>query len=318
MAANNNVKKTSDKKIKDLNPYGFAPYGVYNRYEEYFNLLMNAVKIIKKTNDEEGDQLNYAVETFVKTQLFEDGAVGFDSMTALTNENTEGWYIVEGVGINELGNPLQLILRSRNGLVSYTRQASYKAKEDGAFIIKALPNGLAISKVIKETTDFMTNCDVAMRQNLEACKSPYIVVCKNEDLRLSYEQAIQQKQSGQAVVLVSEELGDGLKAVNVACEFLVDRFSEVRDKERDTLLNKLGIMTANINKKERVQSAEVNATIGQATDYIYLLIDTFNKQMESYNLPYEMKLNGSLEDLYVGDLDDEDVDVNNIEKEQAV
>ena len=117
-------------------------------------------------------------------------------------------------------------------------------------------------------------------------------------------------------------MGDGLKSIDIGVNFLVDRFAEARDQERDTLLNKLGIMTANINKRERVQSAEVNATIGQATDYIYLLIDTFNKQCETYGLDYEMQLNGSLEEIYLGGQDDndddnvdvKDVDVNDVER----
>ena len=79
---------------------------------------------------------------------------------------------------------------------------------------------------------------------------------------------------------------------------MVDKFATYRDQERDRLLNKLGIMSANINKRERVQVGEVNATVGQCMDYIYLLIDTFNKQMETYGLPFEMVLNESLEELY--------------------
>ena len=86
-------------------------------------------------------------------------------------------------------------------------------------------------------------------------------------------------------MVVSEELGEGLKAISVNTTYLVDKFEQARDAERDTLLNKLGILTSNVNKRERVQSAEVNATLGQATDYIYLLIDTFNKQCETYALP---------------------------------
>ena len=112
----------------------------------------------------------------------------------------------------------------------------------------------------------MQNCDVAMRQNLEACKTPYIVVCRDENLRLSFDTALQQKQLGQAAIVVSEELGDGLKAISVNTPYLVDKFEEARDAERDTLLNKLGILTSNVNKRERVQSAEVNATLGQASD----------------------------------------------------
>lgn len=311
------MAKVDSKKIRDLNPARRKkPYGVYSRFDEYFNLLLNSVKVVVKST---GKGVNYATEHYIKQGLFDGGAMGYDKVA-------KKWASCYGEGLNEEGNPTKLIFVTANGK-TWTRKAYYENKEDGAYLIKALPTTtMTMSSLIKETTDFMTNCDVAMRQNLEACKTPYIVVCKDEDLRLSFEQAIQQKQNGQAVVVVSEQLGDGLKAIDIGVTYLVDKFSEARDQERDTLLNKLGIMTANINKRERVQSAEVNATIGQATDYIYLLIDTFNKQCETYGLDYEMKLNGSLEEIYLNDNDDQtddgqndvdDVDVNDVERTQS-
>lgn len=283
-------KKESAKKIRDLNPARRqTPYGVYSRFDEYFNLLLNAVKINVKST---GKALEYATEHYVKYGLFDGGAMGYDKIA-------KKWASCYGEGLNEQGNPTQLIFVTANGK-TWTRKAYYKNKDDGAYMVKALPNAtMTMSSLIKETTDFMTNCDVAMRQNLEACKTPYIVVCKDEDLKLSFEQALQQKQEGQAVVVVSEQLGDGLKSIDIGVNYLCDKFKEIRDEERNTLLNKLGIMTNSIEKRERVQSAEVNATIGQATDYIYLLIDTFNKQCETYGLDFEMKLNGSLEEIYV-------------------
>lgn len=304
------------KKLKDLNPYGVLPYGVNNRYDEYLNLLLNSVKVQYKG----GSELPYSVETFVKRQLFENGWVGYDKITAKTDDETLGFYIAFGEGRNKLGNFERLIFRSVNGQVEYIRPASYKDEEDGAYIVTALPNrdGITIGTIIKETTDFMTTCDIAIRQNVEACKTPYIVVCKNKDLMLSFEQALQQKILGQACLVVSEDLGEGLKSVKIDVDYLADKFAEIRDFERDTLLNKLGIMTANIDKKERVQSAEVNATIGQATDYIYLLIDTFNKQCDTYGLPFEMILNGSLEEIYLNDNEVDDIDVNDVEEEQNI
>ena len=300
MAPNNKVK------IKDLNPASNKPYGVYSRFDEYFNLLMNAVKVVSAST---GEEINYAVETFIKRGLFENGAMGYDKML-------NKWFYVYGEGLNELGNPTNLIFVTANGR-TLTRKAYYEDDIDGAYKVDALPVPMSMAQLIKATTTFMENCEVAMRQNLEACKTPYIVVCKNKDLQLSFEQALQQKQEGQAVVVVSEELGEGLKAINIGVDFLVDKFSEARDQERDTLLNKLGIMTANINKRERVQSAEVNATLGQATDYIYLLIDTFNKQCEAYGLDFKMMLNGSLEEIYLDDNDQpNDVDVNDVEVER--
>ena len=168
----------------------------------------------------------------------------------------------------------------------------------GAYIILALPNTFALSTMIRDTIQVEEMCDKAIRQNLKACQTPYIVVVKDEDTRLSVLQAIQQKEEGDPVVIVSADISEGLKGVQTETPYMVDKFATYRDQERDRLLNKLGIMSANINKRERVQVGEVNATVGQCMDYIYLLIDTFNKQMETYGLPFEMVLNESLEELY--------------------
>ena len=307
------------RKLKDLNPVSNKPYGVYSRFEEYFNLLMNAVKVVEVVSEQDdegnGKDLNYEVETFLKRGLFENGAMGYDKLT-------KQWYYVYGQGLNGFGNPTSLIFVTANGK-TFTRKAYYEDKEDGAYKVDALPVNMSMSQLIKECTDFMTNCDVAMRQNLEACKTPYIVVCKNEDLRLSFAQALQQKTLGQACIVVSEDLGDGLKAVDIGVNYLVDKFAEARDTERDVLLTKLGILTANTDKKERVQSAEVNASLGQASDYIYLLIDTFNKQCESYGLPFKMAFNGSMEEIYIddangGNTDVVDTDVNDVEERNEI
>lgn len=297
------------RKIKDLNPISICrANGVYSRFEEYFNLLMNAVKVVSAQGEA---SINYEEETFLKRGLFENGSMGYDKIT-------KKWYYVYGLGLNDDGDPTELCFVTANGK-TFTRPAYYDNKDDGAYKVDALPINMSMSQMIKATTDFMINCEMAMTQNLEACKTPYIVVCKNENLRLSFETALQQKQTGQAVVVVSEELGDGLKAVDIGVTYLVDRFAEARDTERDTLLTKLGILTANIDKKERVQSAEVNATLGQASDYIYMLIDNFNKQCDSYGLPYKMLFNGSMEEIYLNDNDgDGDIDVNDIEKGQQI
>lgn len=297
------------RKIKDLNPVSIChANGVYSRFEEYFNLLMNAVKVVSAQGEA---SINYEEETFLKRGLFENGSMGYDKIT-------KKWYYVYGLGLNDDGDPTELCFVTANGK-TFTRPAYYDNKDDGAYKVDALPINMSMAQLIKATTDFMINCEMAMKQNLEACKTPYIVVCKNENLRLSFETAIQQKQTGQAVIVVNEDLGDGLKAIDIGVTYLVDRFAEARDTERDTLLTKLGILTANTDKKERVQSAEVNATIGQASDYIYMLIDNFNKQCDSYGLPYKMIFNGSMEEIYLNDNDgDGDIDVNDIEKGQQI
>lgn len=267
------------KKIRDLNP-AFSG-GASTRFLEYKNLLINAVSI---------KGLKFNEERFVKSCLIENGAVGFDRLT-------DKWANVYGEGINDLGNPetLTFVFPNRS---TYQRRAYYEPDEMGAYMILALPNTFALSTMIRDTVEVEAMCDKAIRQNLKACQTPYIVVVKDEDTRLSVLQAIQQKEEGDPVVIVSADISEGLKGVQTETPYMVDKFVTYRDQERDRLLNKLGIMSANINKRERVQVGEVNATVGQCMDYIYLLIDTFNKQMETYGLPFEMVLNESLEELY--------------------
>ena len=280
------------KKIKDLNPY-FATkkYGVYSRFDEYFNLLLNTVKIVSKIKDsDEVETLDFEVERFIKRGLFQNGAMGYDKIT-------KQWFYCYGQGLNDYGNPTNLTMVTANGK-TFTRPASYDNNENGAYRILALPNEMSMAGLIKETTDFMENCDLAIRQNLEACKTPYVVVCKNEDLKLSFEQAFEAKRTGQACVVVSEDLGEALKSVNISADYHCDEFLKLRNHERDTLLTKVGILTANTDKAERVQGAEVYAGLGECTDYVYLLIDTFNKQCETYGIPFEMQFNGSLEEIY--------------------
>ena len=267
------------KKIRDLNP-AFSG-GASTRFLEYKNLLINAVSI---------KGLKFNEERFVKSCLIENGAVGFDRLT-------DKWANVYGEGINDLGNPetLTFVFPNRS---TYQRRAYYEPDEMGAYMIIALPNTFALSTMIRDTVEVEAMCDKAIRQNLKACQTPYIVVVKDEDTRLSVLQAIQEKEEGDPVVIVSADISEGLKGVQTETPYMVDKFVTYRDQERDRLLNKLGIMSANINKRERVQVGEVNATVGQCMDYIYLLIDTFNKQMETYGLPFEMVLNESLEELY--------------------
>ena len=267
------------KKIRDLNPVSSG--GASTRFLEYKNLLINAVSI---------KGLKFNEERFVKSCLIENGAVGFDRLT-------DKWANVYGEGINDLGNPetLTFVFPNRS---TYQRRAYYEPDGMGAYMILALPNTFALSTMIRETVEVEAMCDKAIRQNLKACQTPYIVVVKDEDTRLSVLQAIQEKEEGDPVVIVSADISEGLKGVQTETPYMVDKFVTYRDQERDRLLNKLGIMSANINKRERVQVGEVNATVGQCMDYIYLLIDTFNKQMETYGLSFEMVLNESLEELY--------------------
>ena len=243
---------------------------------------MNAVKI---------NGINSApVENFVKLCLFETSKVAYDKIT-------QQWALGYGEGVNKMGNPTQITFVFRNGK-SFVRAASYDNNPYGAYLINAMPYTYSLSRVIEETTSFLDQCKIAINQNVRATKTPFAIVSKNKDLQLSLEHAIQDQQDGKPVIVVSEDLGEALKSVQFNVPYVADKIEEIAGQWENKLLNKLGTMSANTEKRERVQVGEVNATVGQCSDYIYILIDNFNKQMDTYGLPFEMVINNSLEELY--------------------
>lgn len=249
---------------------------------EYLNLLANAVTI---------EGLDFKKARYVIKLLIDEGAVGYDSIT-------DRFYKISEIGKDEEGDPIKGMFYAQNNK-KFTRTLSYEPKEDGAFYIRALPYGeVTLREIVERSCDFIALCDKALIQNLKACMTPYIVAVKDKDTLLSVRQAIQQQQDGQAVLIVSEGLSDALQATKIGVEFLGDKFVQLEDGEVNRLLKKIGIVT-DITKGERVQTSEVNANVCQASDYIYMLIDTFNKQCEQYGLQrYKMVSNGTFEELY--------------------
>lgn len=285
-------------KIKDLNPECKKSGVKYSAFSEIQNLLANAIKI---------SNVDFTTESIIKRYLF-NGYVGYDKLRGV-------WCNVYGTGVNRQGNPTSLIFVYENG-ETFTRPAYYEPNDYGAYFIKATPLPFSFNNMIKTTTDTMHECDISIDQNIKATRTPFTAILKNEDLRLSLEHAIEQKKDGKPVLLVSPELGEALAGVEFKTQYVVDKLATFKYDERDRLLNKIGIMSANTDKRERVQVGEVNATLNQCTDYIYLLIDTFNKQMEDYGLNFEMSFNGALEELYLQNEKAEEVEKIE-EKEQT-
>lgn len=252
---------------------------------EYLNLLANAVTI---------EGLDFKKARYVIKLLIDEGAVGYDSIT-------DRFYKISEIGKDEEGDPIKGMFYAQNNK-KFTRTLSYEPKEDGAFYIRALPYGeVTLREIVEQSCDFIALCDKALIQNLKACMTPYIVAVKDKDTLLSVRHAIEQKQDGQAVLIVSEGLSDALQATKIGVEFLGDKFIQLEDGEVNRLLKKVGIVT-DVVKGERVQTSEVNANVCQASDYIYMMIDTFNKQCDQYGLTrYRMVSNGTFEELYVDD-----------------
>lgn len=278
----------------------------YDERAEFMNLLLNAVAL-KRTD---GEIVPYPQEQFFKKQIIYRNVVGYCRIGDVFTE-------VDGMDIDIYRFPEYIIMRTGNGRPLGTRKADYAPNLNGNYILFGLPFSMSLAELVFSAADEIAETDKAIRQNRRACQTPYFMICSDPETRLSLEHAIQQQQDGTPVVIVDEKIAGDIKGIATVTPFLVDKFLQYRDAVRDRLFNKLGIMSANINKKERVQVGEVNATVGQCLDYIYMLVDNLNRQFESYDLPYRMETNGSTEELYT-DMDDDKAEAENEEEGETV
>lgn len=284
-----NVKKATIK-LKDLNPprkYNIWEYQPRNEFPEFYALLFNAFKVV----DTAGNDIPYIVARRIKELTINNSVIGYD-------RGLDVWEpITPGATKNILDMPENGEFIFPNGK-TLLRTLSYDPNPTGAYAIYTLPGGLVYADIIRQHTDLMYECDIAIAQNLRASKAPYFVICKDDNTRLSLEHSILQQQQGVPVIVVSNDIYDSFKGIPLDTPIIFDQIYEFRQKIRDNLLTKLSTLTSNKDKKERVQSAEVTAGVGECEDYIYALIDSFNQQAKSYGLDFRFEINSSLEELY--------------------
>ena len=301
-------KVISQTKLRDLiikKGKGRSATLANSYYDRIINLLANAIKIeCTDSNIEFG----FTDETFVKRGLIEGGKAGYSKVA-------QKWFYVAGENVNRLGYPTDLTLWGLNG-TTFQAKASYDKNEFGSYIIYASPYPYSAGSYIYEVCKVLGECDLSALQNIQATKTPAIFVCSSDEIRLSVEQAIQQIQEGKPVLVTSTELSDAIKGIDTKTEYIADRVELYKRQRLDALLNELGVLTS-VDKAERVQSAEVNASIGECKDYISIWTDTFNKQMQSYDLPFVMKINNALEEIYKP-IEDMDKGIDQIDVKEEI
>ena len=75
-------------------------------------------------------------------------------------------------------------------------------------------------------------------------------------------------------------------------QFVADKILTLARAEWEDIIKRCGVVTSNNFKRERVQTAEINAGAGECIDYIYIMVDTFNRDCERAGLPTRMHFNG--------------------------
>lgn len=257
-------------------------------YDDALAMACNAVKI--------NGQPAHIPERFVKRVLFERGEIAYFGNFA-DPETVNAFMCGGSRGVDIYGDPLSYLLTPVSG-----QSFMVDADNDMLAIIRANATRYPLANAIRFAAERIADCEVAISANLVHCNSTDFIPVDDEKQVTTLKTAMRRKQLGLPTVYVRKDDADALvkgqTAFTLASDFFADRIAMLRDQYKQELLAKIGTLSANKYKRERIQSSEVNAGVGEVIDNIYMLIDQFNADAALNGLPYTMELNAAVADLY--------------------
>lgn len=213
------------------------------------------------------------------------GGIAYDKITGLYLPYNEK-------GIDVYGLPKSYTLIGYNGFV-----VSRKPTE--VVILRANDLKYPIENYFEQQIWKLVDLDLAIEQNLDSIKTCSIAQVSDESQLLSLANEYQAKRLGSTVIFKNKNAMTGaeLKVSETKAQYLVDKLMENRKKVLNETLSSIGINMPNIDKKERVQDAEIRASQGFALDSLNVLIRTFNYDAEMGGLPIRLEGQTTLYDL---------------------
>lgn len=210
------------------------------------------------------------------------GAIAYDKQTKL-------FLPFSREGIDVYGLPKRYILIGYNGLV-LTRDA------EDVVILRANDLEYSLENYIENQVAKLVDYDMAIEQNLEAIKTMTIAEVGDQSQLLSIDNLSNARKVGATLIVVNKKsiTGIELKTSTTGAQYLVDKLRQDRKECMNETLSTIGINVANVDKKERVQDAEIRASQGFALDCISTLVETFNHDAKIGGLTLRLKANTSL------------------------
>ena len=246
-----------------------------NDYRSLFSMLFhNAVEVENLPID--------LPKRYLLRILKNKGGIAYDKETKVFLPFTR-------IGIDIYGLPKNYTLIGFDGTV-LTRKA------EDVVILRANDLEFSLETYIENQVSKLVDYDMAIEQNLEAIKTMSFAQVSDQSQLLSLSNLQNAKRIGATIVYVNKAslTGTEIKVQPTGAEYLIDKLRQDRKECMNETISTIGINVANVDKKERVQNAEIRASQGFALDCISTLIQTFNHDAEIGGLDIRLKGNTSL------------------------
>lgn len=211
--------------------------------------------------------------------LFEKGAIAYDPETKLYLPFTP-------VDLDQYNLPKAYQLVGYKGLV-----LSRTAEEVN--ILRANDVMTPLYDYVEIQINKIVDIDLAIEQNLNAIKTMTLIEVPDQATLMTLSNLSEAREIGSSVAFVNKkmQLNNVCNKMDTGAQYLIDKLQEARKQIWNETLNAIGISTANIDKRERVQKAEVMANDTYAKDCINVLVDTFNYDSKANNLQIRLEIN---------------------------
>lgn len=210
------------------------------------------------------------------------GAIAYDKQSKVFLPFTK-----EGVDL--YGLPKYYSLIGYNGFI-------VRRTAEEVVILRANDLEYSVEEYIESQVKKLVDYDMAIEQNLEAIKTMSVMQVGDEKQLLSVANMQMAKRIGATIVYVNKKsmTGAEMNVQQTGAKYLIKDLREDRKGCMNETLSTIGINVANVDKKERVQDAEIRASQGFALDCISTLIETFNHDAEIGGLKIRLRGNTSL------------------------
>lgn len=260
---------------------------ILTKVMEVVNLICNSVRY-------EGADVDGIDPDYITQRLIYDGEIGYvnaEQAAALGVERD--WYRILPMGrLNKRGYPAIYQLSYPNNARPIKSRVSYES----ICPIKANSTIFPLFRKIAHECEIIDQLETSMIVNVQASRNTDIIPVDDFSTKSIIEDFYRNSRTGAPAIVIPRNAADKIRdKIENKTPFVADRIDALRVERWNDLLKRAGVMTPNEYKRERVQTAEVNAGVGEAIDYLYTMIDTFNADCERLGVDARMIANGYID-----------------------
>ena len=244
-------------------------------YNKYLNIYLSLFKWNNLPNNINPIFIEQTLLTQGKGMFINDNELGFMFVPCIANskvnyQNEPIEYTANTFGYNKTFSKDDIVLIRNNPL------------ENSSDI-------MLINYCIK-----LSECSNTARINLQAQKTPILIVCDDKDL-LTMKNLYQKYNGNEPVIYGDKNLNfENLKVLKTDAPYVIDKISDYKVILRNELLTNLGIDNSNIDKKERLITDEVNSNNKEIEINRNVMLKEREKACELINKKFNLNISVSL------------------------